>query len=434
VPSVTALVCAFDYERYVAEAVESALAQDYAGPLEVLVVDDGSTDGTAEILRGFGDAIRVVRQENAGLGAATARGIAESRGELIALLDADDAWRPDKLRRQVEVLTARPEVGLVYSDLEIVDADGRLQHPSFFAHHGIEPLRGRPVGALLRNNVVPAPTIVFRRELAEHVLPFPAGVVTQDWWLAVRIAGVAELDCVPLPLTRNRIHGANMGIGGDGDEHFARLVRRDNAFRRWMLRHLDLGAVTDAELTAAWQMLVKGVAFVTQELGIAAAEQLEIGDEDRDAARRLRAAAAAAPDRARGVRLLVSACAADPLDAGATAALAELLSAPAQAEARVAWAEERFGAGDTDAALDALMEVVAAAPPPELLARVHADIAVIAHSLGALGPAREAATASLAHDPGHEVALEVLAACDEADRLAARAVPNSPTLLQESSP
>jgi hypothetical protein len=415
VPSVTALVCAYDYERYVAEAIESVLAQDYAGDVEVLVVDDGSTDGTPEVLRGFGDAIRVVRQENAGLNAATARGIAEARGDLIALLDADDAWRPDKLRRQVDLLMARPEIGLVYSDKEIVDGAGRRVHPSFFAHHGIAPVAGHAVGPLLRHNVVPAPTIIFRRSLAAHVLPFPAEVAAQDWWLAVRIAAVAELACVPEPLTRYRVHGANMGVGNDGDEHFARLVRRDNAFRRWMLRHLDLSAATAAELADAWQTFAKAVAFVAQELGVPAAEQLAVGDADRAEARRLRALSATAPDRPAAARLLVAACAADPLDGAATAALAELLTAP-DPEARVDWAEERFGAGDVDAALDALMEVAAAGPPPGLRARVHADIAVIAHSLGALPAARDAAAAALAHDPGHASALEVIAACEAAER------------------
>jgi hypothetical protein len=82
----------------------------------------------------------------------------------------------------------------------------------------------------------------------------------------------------------------------------------------------------------------------------------------------------------------------------------------------VDWAEERFGAGDVDAALDALMEVAAAGPPPGLRARVHADIAVIAHSLGALAAARDAAAAALAHDPGHASALEVIAACEAAER------------------
>src|SRR6478736_9164920 len=128
-PFVSCVICAYDYEGYVAEAVESALAQDYPRErFEVVVIDDGSTDRTPEVLASFGDAIRVVRQENAGLTAATARGIREARGELIALLDADDAWRPDKLRRQVP-LFERPEVGLAFTDKELVDERGHRLHP-----------------------------------------------------------------------------------------------------------------------------------------------------------------------------------------------------------------------------------------------------------------------------------------------------------------
>ena len=113
-PSVSVVICAYNYERFVAESVDSALAQEYpADRLEIIVVDDGSTDATPDILARYADRVRVVRQRNAGLIAATTRGIEESTGDLVALLDADDAWRPDKLRRQAALLQARPEVGLV---------------------------------------------------------------------------------------------------------------------------------------------------------------------------------------------------------------------------------------------------------------------------------------------------------------------------------
>src|SRR5215470_9267572 len=115
-PKVTALILAYNYGPFLTECVESALGQNYAGELEVIVVDDGSTDNTSEVLAAFGDRITVIRQENAGVNAAMTRGMRAATGEVIALLDADDAWMPDKLRLQVAELLANPAVGFVYSD------------------------------------------------------------------------------------------------------------------------------------------------------------------------------------------------------------------------------------------------------------------------------------------------------------------------------
>ena len=410
VPRVTALVCAYDYERYVAEAIESALAQELpTGWLEVLVVDDGSTDGTAAVLASFGDRIRVVRQENAGLNAATARGIAEARGEFVALLDADDAWRPDKLRLQLAVLDARPEVGLVFSDKEVVDAEGRRLHPSFFAQHGIEPPVGRPLGRLLHTNAVPAPTIVFRRSLADRVLPMAAEASWQDWWLAVRIAEVAELACVREPLTRYRVHGDNLaGAGAGGGERFAELVRRDNRFRRWMLMNADLTLATRAEVEAAFELFIKALHFTAAELGTTPESE----------APPMKGSGTNVPDP---FRALVAACAADPWDRELRAALANAFAEPpagpsGSLEQRIDWAEERFGEGDAGAATEALLAVInLKGSDPLMLARAHGDLAVIAFTLGDLDAARGAARAALALDDGHAAALDALARCAEAE-------------------
>jgi hypothetical protein len=404
-PRVTALVCAYNYERYVGEAIESALAQELpAGWLEVVVVDDGSTDGTPGVLAAFGDRIRVVRQPNAGLNAATARGIAEARGEFVAILDADDAWRPDKLRLQLEVLDARPEVGLVFSDKEVVDADGRRLHPSFFAQHGIEPPVGRPLGRLLHTNAVPAPTIVFRRSLADRVLPIAAEASWQDWWIAVRIAEVAELACVRQPLTRYRLHGDNLA-GAGGGERFAELVRRDNRFRRWMLMHADLGLATRAEVEAAFELFLKALHFTAAELGTT---------PEAEAPRLKPTSTGSDP-----VDDLVAACAADPFDGVLRARLEAAFAAPAERpggtpEQQVEWAEQRFAEGAAEAAVDVLV-AVAAGPDGGLAVRAHGDLAVIAFTLGDLDAARDAARAALALDDAHVAALDALARCAEAE-------------------
>jgi hypothetical protein len=113
-PTVSAVIPAYNAERFLSRAIRSALAQDPL-PDEILVVDDGSTDGSAAIARGFGSPVRCIQQANAGASAARNRGIAEARGELVAFLDSDDEWLPHHLGRAVRVLARHPELGW-YSD------------------------------------------------------------------------------------------------------------------------------------------------------------------------------------------------------------------------------------------------------------------------------------------------------------------------------
>src|SRR5688572_5767710 len=107
-PLVSVVIPTYNYGHLVAEAVDSALAQTYPA-VEVLVVDDGSTDDTWDRLARYGDRIRCVRQANAGLSAARNTGIRAAHGEYVALLDSDDAFHPRKLDLQMRYLTSRPE-------------------------------------------------------------------------------------------------------------------------------------------------------------------------------------------------------------------------------------------------------------------------------------------------------------------------------------
>ncbi|MGO8702930.1 MAG: glycosyltransferase family 2 protein [Candidatus Brocadiia bacterium] len=105
-PLVSAVIPTYNYGRFVVEAVESALAQTWS-PVEVIVVDDGSTDDTAERLRPYGERIRYLRQRNRGLSGARNAGIRAARGEYVALLDSDDAWKPEKIAAQMSLAGAK---------------------------------------------------------------------------------------------------------------------------------------------------------------------------------------------------------------------------------------------------------------------------------------------------------------------------------------
>ncbi|HEU4391938.1 MAG TPA: glycosyltransferase family A protein, partial [Blastocatellia bacterium] len=110
-PQVTVVIPAYNAAKYLIESVDSVLAQSFRD-FEVIVVDDGSTDETPEILKSYRSEIRCIRTDNRGPSSARNLAIRESRGELIAFQDADDVWHPEKLSRQVALLEEHPELGV----------------------------------------------------------------------------------------------------------------------------------------------------------------------------------------------------------------------------------------------------------------------------------------------------------------------------------
>ena len=146
-PLISVIVPAYNAEKYLADALKSIIAQNYE-PMEIIVVDDGSTDGTAEAATGFLPAIRYIYQENAGPAAARNRGLQAAQGEIFAFLDADDWWSSDKLRLQLPYLGGDSEFAIVIGSLQYVklsetDAGGREYEPH------LAPWLGSSFGAAL---------------------------------------------------------------------------------------------------------------------------------------------------------------------------------------------------------------------------------------------------------------------------------------------
>lgn len=201
-PRVSVVIPAFNAERYLREAVESVLAQTYRD-FEVLVVDDGSTDGTAALAASFGPPVRCIRQANAGPSAARNRAIRECAGELVAFLDADDLWLPEKLAEQVPLFDPQGRVGLVYCQAERIDSQGRPLPTQ---------LAPKPVGRVLRDflirNHCPTSAAVIRRECFARCGYLPEDMVwAEDWHLWLRLARHYEFAAVQRPLVRHRVHG-----------------------------------------------------------------------------------------------------------------------------------------------------------------------------------------------------------------------------------
>lgn len=134
-PLLTAIVPVYNGDQFLAEALQSILSQD-ACPLEIVVVDDGSTDGTREVSLSFGDKVRYVYQTNSGPPAARNTGLANARGELIGFLDADDLWPEDKLARQLAALAQDDQIGMTLGMTRIFRLDGPLGDPRFLLQMG----------------------------------------------------------------------------------------------------------------------------------------------------------------------------------------------------------------------------------------------------------------------------------------------------------
>jgi glycosyltransferase involved in cell wall biosynthesis len=186
-PSVSVIIPCFNQAEFLAEAIDSALAQNYA-PMEIIVVNDRSTDATAEVAGRYGDQIRYFATAHRGLAAARNRAIGNSTGEFIALLDADDRWLPGKLAYQVERLLASPDVAMVFSAYQCVAADGKR-----WAINVEDAFRPTAHDQLHLNhaNVL---TSVFRRAIFDRVGGFDESLQRcEDWDLWIRIAAVAPI-------------------------------------------------------------------------------------------------------------------------------------------------------------------------------------------------------------------------------------------------
>jgi glycosyltransferase involved in cell wall biosynthesis len=222
-PRVSAAIPAYNVAAYLADALESVLAQTRP-PDEIVVVDDGSTDGTPDVCRSYGSAIRYVRREHddtQGAGA-RARAFVEATGDWIALLDADDYWLPEKLERQLAAVAAHPDAGVVFTDYFTT---GDSAGPAPRLDLGGDPVVSIPsheaFHLFLRTMTFSASSALVRRGVvAEAGLAEPLRDGTDDWELWVRIARRLPVVVVREPLTAYRMRA------GQNTENKERLARR----------------------------------------------------------------------------------------------------------------------------------------------------------------------------------------------------------------
>jgi glycosyltransferase involved in cell wall biosynthesis len=329
-PLVSCIIPAYNYAGWIGAAIDSVLAQRQADDIEIVVVDDGSTDNTAEVVAAYGERVRYVHKENGGLVSSVDRGIAEAMGTYLTLLDADDTWPHDRLTPLLDVMEARPEVGLVYGDMDVVDEHGTRMHASFFDLYKVTPATGRAFPTLIKFNTVSGGAALWRASLKPAYHPILPAAAYPDWWLAVTISRVAELAYVPVVVNHYRQHGTNMGLAADEEKSMRNMRDHELKFKRWMLATAKSGEIPAADLFAALAQHERLRLLASNHFGI---EEIAIDPVSDDDARRSRAAgdrAAAALERGdydAGVCALVNALAHDPWNRPARGALEMTLTA-----------------------------------------------------------------------------------------------------------
>src|SRR4051812_49184339 len=216
----------FNYERFLGEAIESALAQTHAD-VEIVVVDDGSTDGSREVIASYGDRVLAVLKDNGGQASAFNAGFAACTGEVVIFLDADDVLEPEAAGRAAAAL-ADPAVAKVHWPLEEIDAEGR---PSGRRKPRHALLEGDLRDMMLREGITderspPTSGNAFARAFLERVLPMPEPPfrACADSYI-LRLALVAgRVVAIDEPLARYRVHGENEYAGLIGIERHRRLL------------------------------------------------------------------------------------------------------------------------------------------------------------------------------------------------------------------
>lgn len=192
-PRVSVIIPSYNCARYLGRAIDSAREQTYKD-YEIVLVDDGSTDDTKNVVMQYGQKVTYLYQQNQGLSAARNQGISKASGELLAYLDADDMWYPEKLERQVGFLDAHPECGIVHSEMSIINEQDEVLHVRFYE----ETKRSVPQGyclrqLLMRCHIQPV-TVVERRNVFDLVGGFEKQLlVAQDYlhWIMIAAEGQA---------------------------------------------------------------------------------------------------------------------------------------------------------------------------------------------------------------------------------------------------
>ncbi|CAN1211870.1 Glycosyltransferase 2-like domain-containing protein [Tumidithrix helvetica PCC 7403] len=215
-PLVSILINNYNYDRYLKQAIESALAQTYR-PIEIVVVDDGSIDASKEIVASFGDAIVPILKPNGGQASAFNVGFNASNGDILCFLDSDDTFLPNKVSKVVEAFVERTRQNrkvMIFNMLEAIDEDGNLlgyRRPDLFCDFLPPNLYAMACkDAYIPHNAAPTSGLSLSRELAQQIFPLPESVnISADSFIVRAASLLGEVYGVEDLLSQYRVHGKN---------------------------------------------------------------------------------------------------------------------------------------------------------------------------------------------------------------------------------
>lgn len=208
-PLVSVIIPAYNGERYLSSAIDSLLVQDYAN-IEIIIVDDGSTDNTKEIVQVYGDKIKYFYKPNGGEASARNYGIRKAAGDFIAFLDCDDLYKKDKISKQLKTLLAHPDCGFVYNDIEVIDAGG---NPVNILRSEREfEWREDFLAYVLYRQVIPATAaMMIRKSMLDDTMVYPERYSNSvDYLFCIRM--LTKINCIYIKevLYSYRRHGGNL--------------------------------------------------------------------------------------------------------------------------------------------------------------------------------------------------------------------------------
>jgi glycosyltransferase involved in cell wall biosynthesis len=252
-PDVSVIIPAYNSGGLVRASIDSALNQRGV-TLEVIVVDDGSTDDTVRIVESYGDAVRCIRQRNQGAYVARNNAAATARGEWLAFLDADDLWVADKLLKQLQL--ADPEIGLIYCDYTHLNSSNRVRGR---ASDAAELVQGTIFDRLLVDNFIGTSTVLMRTRVFNELGGFATditGCADWDMWLRYAVSD-REVRVHPEPLAAYRWHAGQMSKSFAARQRnrlevIQRAVNRARQAGHPVSRSLERKAYGNSWATAAW--------------------------------------------------------------------------------------------------------------------------------------------------------------------------------------
>jgi glycosyltransferase involved in cell wall biosynthesis len=231
VTPISVIIPTHNYGSFIGEAIESILVQDYPQEsIEIIIIDDGSTDNTREVIRKYGERVKYLYSEHKGVAAARNKGVSLAQGEIITFLDADDIWLPARIKRVAETFTRNADVGMVFHNFDVIDSSRRLLYKDFA--ETFYPLRNRR-GPLLSDIIMGrvfcgGSSFSFRSTLLKEICPIPEYIRRGvDFYLTAIAAAYVQAWHLPDTLGLYRLHHENLTFLVQRDLPKAARIHRD---------------------------------------------------------------------------------------------------------------------------------------------------------------------------------------------------------------